>query len=45
MLPRKVLKNVHAVGEGGVISDKIYFCDSRARLRIWNYQFFVENCV
>ena len=22
------------LGEGGVISDKIYFCDSRARLRI-----------
>ena len=32
------------VGEGGVISDKIYFCDPGARLGMWNYQLFVQNC-
>ena len=31
------------VGEGGVISNKIYFCDSGARLKMWNYQLFVQN--
>ena len=30
--------------EGGVISDKVYFCDSRARLRMWKYQLFAQNC-
>ena len=30
--------------EVGVISDKIYFCDSRARLRMWKYQLFAQNC-
>ena len=32
------------VGEGGIISDKICFCDSGARLRMRNYQLFVQNC-
>ena len=30
--------------EGEVISDKIYFCDSSARLETWNYELFVQNC-
>ena len=33
-----------SIREGGVISDKIYFCDSRVKLRKWNYQLFVQNC-
>ena len=32
---------VFNVEEGGVISDKIYFCDSRARLKTWNDELFV----
>ena len=32
------------IGEGGVISDKIYCCVSRARLKTWNYELFVQNC-
>ena len=32
------------IGEGGVISNKIYFCDSRARLKTRNYELFVQNC-
>ena len=33
-----------AIGKGEVISDKIYICDSKARLRMWNYQVVVRNC-
>ena len=36
--------NALGIGEGGVISEKIYFCDSRARLKTWNYELFVQNC-